>query len=254
MVYEIAKDACRGDDLEKAAGIYSLLVKATEKAARPYVGLARVAHRKGNLDEALQHLLVAEDRNPHYVPTFVLRGKIFTEQSENEKALEQFTHAIHLSPLNPIRYEEAASIMFDLKLFKEAVTLLSIAVKNELSFPSLHHYLSQANFQLQEYKKAIQHVRIALGSDPENVTYLNQLGVCYKEAGQSQDALKTYNQIIKIDPENKSCLYNKAVLLNSLDKNEEAVKVLKRCIEKHPKFNQAIEKLAEIQSQPTKAS
>lgn len=252
MVYEFAKDALREDKLDKAEMIYQALVKVTEKAARPYVGLAQVALKRSDFDKAAELLEVAENRNASYVPTYVLKGQLLLERKVPDQALHQFQKAIELSPLNPIRYEEAAEIMFTLKLYQEATELLSIAIKNQLSFPSLYNYLSQAYFQLQDFKKAIQYIKHALSSEPENVRFLNQLGVCLKESEQPQEALRTYNQVIKIDPNNKSALYNKSVLLESQGKSEEAIKNLKRCLEKHPNFTQAQAKLTEIEAAKNK--
>ncbi len=248
MVYEFAKDALRTDALDRAEQIYQALSKVTEKAARPYVGLARVAHKRGDHSRARELLDVAEKRNPNYVPIYVLRGQVLIECSVPDQALQEFQKAIDLSPLNPIRYEEAADLMFGMKLYKEAAELLSVALKNQLSFPSLYNYLSQAYFQLQDFKKAIQYIKHALSSEPENVRFLNQLGVCLKESEQPQEALRTYNQAIKIDPSNKSALYNKAILLQSQGKSDEALKNLKRCLEKHPNFSQAQAKIAEIEA------
>lgn len=248
MVYEAAKDAFRQQDLDKADKIYLLLAQVTKKAARPYVGRARVALAKNQTEEAVQLLAEAQQRNPHYVPIYVLRGEILLQQGDKTSALEQFKHAISLSPLNPVRYEQTAQLMFDLKLYQESVDVLNIAVKHELSFPALHHHLSQAYVFLKEYRKAIQHIRNAISGDQENVLYLNQLGICFKEDGQSAEAMKAYNQVIKLDPANRSALYNKAILLESQEKVDEAIKTLKRCVEKHPEFTAALRKLEELEA------
>jgi len=249
MVYECAKKFLKEDRIDDAEKVYQRLSDVASKAARPFVGLAKVAYKRRDIDRALKLLDEAQQRNKYYVPIFVQRGQIFSTENREEEAIAEFKTAIQLSPLNPVRYEEIAELLFKLKKYEEAIEILDIALKNQLSFPSLHHFLSQSYYQLRDYRKAIFHIRHALTTEPENVVYLNQLGIAYKGSDQFPEALKTYNQIIKIDPDNKAALYNKAVLLYSKDKAEEAIKVLQRCVAKYPEFTEAKSKLEEYQQQ-----
>lgn len=248
-VYEMAKQRLREGNLGESEIIYQKLATVTKTAARPHVGLARVAFLKGNHEKALEYLSEAEKRNQHFVPLYVLRGEILASQKKLEPAIEQFKKAIEMSPLNPVRYEAVAQLLFELNEYQKAVDILTIAVRNNLSFPSLHHYLSQAFFALKDFKSATRHVRSALSQEPENVTYLNQLGICYKESGFVEDAMKTYNSIIKLDPDNKAALYNKAVLLNSMNQKAEAVKLLQRVVQKYPEFIAAKNKISEYEKE-----
>src|SRR4029078_12209243 len=106
--------------------------------------------------------------------------------------------------------------------FREAIDILEVALKHKLEFPDLFHLLSQAKFALKEYKDAGKYVRHALGADPENVSYLNQLGICLKETGELDEAVKAYNQAIKNDPNNVEALYNKAILIFGKGDKDEA--------------------------------
>ncbi|WP_141735299.1 tetratricopeptide repeat protein [Oligoflexus tunisiensis] len=248
QVYELAKAELRSGNLDKSEHIFSRLAQSAKTAARPVVGLARIASEKKDFEKALQYLEEAEKRNKYYVLAYVERGRIFAKQNKIEEAIDQFTQAIQLSPLNPLRYEEAAELLFKMQRYQEAATLLTMALDKSLSFPSLHNYLSQAFYSLKDYKKAIRHIKSALSVEPENITFLNQLGICYKESDQFDEAQKTYNAVIKLDPNNKAALYNKSVMLSAKGQHEEAIKLIKRCIEKHPDFEAAKRKLQEIEA------
>lgn len=248
QVYELAKAELRSGNLDKSEQIFLRLAQTARTAARPIVGMARIATEKKDYDKALKLLLEAEKRNQFYVHAFVERGRIFAKQGRIEEAVPQFKQAIELSPLNPLRYEEAAELLFKLQKYQEAADLLMIAVEKNLSFPALHNYLSQAFYSLKDYKKAIRHIKSALALEPDNITFLNQLGICYKESDQFDEANKTYNSVIKLDPSNKAALYNKSVMLSAKGQHEEAVKLLKKCIEKNPDFEAAKRKLQEIET------
>lgn len=248
LLYEKAKNELRDGHNDIAKAVYQSLSNINPQAARPLVGMAHIAFLEGDYSSAESLLDEAQKRNEHFVHIFVERGDLFLKLDRLQESVDQFKHAITLSPLNPVRYERAAELLFKVNKHQEAVDILSIAIKNELSFPALHNYLSQGYFKLKEYKKAIKHIRSALSIDPENVIYLNQLGISYKESGESEAALKTYNQTIKLDPDNRAALYNKAILLNSQNNSKDAIKTLERCLSKHPDFQQARDKLTEFQN------
>lgn len=248
-LYELAKLAYREGKLDGAEAIYRELAAAAPKAARPVVGLARIEMKRQQWAKAQKLLDDAEARNKHYVHLFVERAHIFAAQSAWEKAIEQFKNAIKLSPLNAVRYRSAADLLFKVKRYSEAVELLEMALSYNLLFPDLYHYLSQAKFALKDFKGASKYIRSALNADEDNVTYLNQLGICLKETGQLEDAAKIYNQVIKIDPTNGPALYNKAVLIRTKGDVTEAIKILERLLRKHPDFPAAAAKLAEYQKE-----
>ncbi len=243
--YELAKSHLREKRLAEATKVYTALAQAAAKAARPVVGLARVAAAEGKIDVALKHLKDAEARNQNFVHTFVVRGEIMMAEKNWDEALKAFQKAISLSPLNPVRYKMAADLLFQANRYPEAISLLDGAMKHKLEFKDMHHYLSQGHFAMKAYDKAQRHVRSALSADPDNVVYLNQLGICLKELQNFEEATKVYNQIIKLDPENKAALYNKAVMLHAKGDNAEAMKLLERLLKKHPDFAQAKSKLEE---------
>ncbi len=253
LVYELAKKELQSKNYDKAFHIYRRLMQTSQNSARPLVGMARIAIERKENEQALKYLDEAEARNKFYIHTFSERGKAFALLSKTEDAIVQFKHAIKLSPLNPIRYEEAAELLFKLQRHQEAIDLLSIAIENKLSFPRLHHYLSQSYFAVKNYKAAIRHIKLAINQEPENIAYLNQLGICYKESEQFEEANKTYNTVIKLDPLNRSALYNKSIMLASKGQYEEAIKLIKRCIEKHPDFDIAKRKLTEFEERVQKA-
>jgi tetratricopeptide (TPR) repeat protein len=252
-VYEIAKQALRNKKFDEADKIYKLLSESSDKSARPLVGMARSALGRKDPHKALEHLAMAEQRNKAYVHIFAARGEIYVEMKKFDDALKAFDQAITLSPLNPVRYRAAADILFQRERYKEAITLLEKAVKAGLEFKELYHYLSQAYFATKDYPKAQRYVKSALSLDPENVTYLNQMGICLKQQNMFDDAVKVYNQIIKLDQENIPALYNKAMLCEAKNELPDAIKLLERAIKKDPNFGPGKTKLAELKAKAPKA-
>jgi tetratricopeptide (TPR) repeat protein len=246
-VYELAKLLYRADKLDQAEKVYQVIANATKKTARPWVGIARICMKRQQYDKVLEVLKEAETRNPNFVHLYSARGETYMAMGKMPEAIECYKKAIELSPLNPLRYEEAAKPLFGLKRYQEGIDLLQIAIKNELNFSSLHHYMSEGYYALKDYKQAIRHIRTALQDNPENVTYLNQLGIALKENKEIDEAMKIYNSIIKLDNDNKAAYYNKAVLLHSTGDVAEAIKTLQRIVKKFPEFKAGAAKLAEFE-------
>lgn len=244
--YEIAKVHLRNKKWDEAEKVYKVLADSSQKSARPLVGIARVYIGRADYQKALEYLLQAEQRNKAYVHVFATRGEIYVLQKKFDDALRAFDQAITLSPLNPLRYKAAADILMVRERYKDAATLLDKAVKSGLEFKELYNHLSQAYFMLKDFAKAQRYVKSALAMDPENVTYLNQLGICLKHLDQLDEATKVYNQIIKLDPENVAALYNKAMLCETRGEISDAVKLLDRAFRKDPTFTQAKTKLEEL--------
>jgi tetratricopeptide (TPR) repeat protein len=252
--YELAKIALRDKKFDESDRIYKLLAESSEKSARPHVGLARSAFGRKDPQKALEYLATAEIRNKAFVHIFSTRGEIYAEMGKFDEALKAFEQAITLSPLNPIRYRAAAEILFKRERYKDAIALLEKAVKAGLEFKELYQFLSQAYFATKDYPKAQKHVKTALSMDPENVVYLNQLGICFKQQNMLDEANKVYNQIIKLDQDNVPALYNKAMLCDAKNETADAIKLLERAMKKDPNFGPGKNKLAELKGKMSKAS
>ena len=252
-VYELAKVALRDKKFDVADKVYGMLATSSDKSARPLVGLARSSFGRGDPKKALEHLAAAELRNKAYVHIFAMRGEVFLQTKNFDDALKNFEHAIALSPLNPVRYRAACDILFSKERYKDVIVVLELAVKQGLEFKELFHYLSQAYFAIKEYPKAQRYVKSALSLDPENVTYLNQMGICLKQQGMLDDAGKVYNQIIKLDQDNLAALYNKAMLCDTKGDFADALNLLERAVRKDPTFEPAKVKIAELKSKMPKA-
>jgi tetratricopeptide (TPR) repeat protein len=80
---------------------------------------------------------------------------------------------------------------------------------------------------------------------PEEVDVISDLGVCYRGAGDSENALKTFDRAIAIKPDHWQSLYNKIIVVGlDLGRKAEARELLAKLRVLQPD-NPDIEKLAE---------
>ncbi len=254
QVYELAKKYLRNQDYGNAETVYTQLLINAPKAARPLVGLARVSVAKSESSRALDYLAEAEKNNPYYVHLHSLRGQILCDQGDYELGMKSLYHAVELSPLNPLRYQDAVNQLSKRKEHDKIASLLDSAVKQGVQFPELYRFLSEAFYNLKDYKKAIRYIRTALDADQNNITFLNQLAISLKESGETAESIKIYNKVIKTDPDNLQALFNKSILYSQTGQVDEALKILERLVKKHPDFDRAKQKYDELKAASSKAS
>ncbi len=247
-IYQIAKESFRAENYDKAEDLYNSLAKIAPHTARPLVGLARIAEKRGQQDKAFQLLDQAEKNNSFYVHLYEERAQMHLKMHNVDDALNEYRRAIEISPLNPIRYIKAAEVLLHHKRYSEMVEVLEMAIKRDIPAPDLWHYMSLGYYQLKNYRSAIQYTKKALINEPENVVYLNQLALAHKACNEFKEAAALYNTVIKLDAGNIQAQYNKAIMLIEQHKLEEAKKILTRLVKKYPEFAKAQEKLQELGS------
>lgn len=247
-VYELAKERLRSKLFEEAENIYSRLSESAPNAARPLVGLAKVAYEKQDFDQAFKFLESAQDKNDQYVHIYGLRGDLYLAKGDFSKGIAAYKHGIGMSPLNPNRYKKAAEALIDQKRYQEVADILKSALSKKVRFKELYDFLSQTHYNLKDYESSVKYIRRAVEKDPENITYLNQLALSLKECGELEEAKKYYNKVIKIDPDNKQALFNKAIMLSQTQKEQEALKILDRLAKKYPDFDKALKKIEELKA------
>ena len=245
-VYELAKAKLRAEDYPQAFQIYSELTKVSEKAARPFIGMARVQIKQNSLEEALGYVNKGIEKNENYIHAYVVRAEIYTAMKQDEKALEDLKKALELSPMNIIRYEGCTESLLKQNKIDECLSILNIGASAGLKHPYIIERLGYCYFLKKDYVNALKLLKEAVRIDPENVSYANSLAICYRDSKDFEKAVLTYNQILKKQPDNHLVLFNKAVTLIFWDKKDEAIKILRRILKIDPNYNKAKEKLSEL--------
>jgi len=245
-VYEFAKTCLRAKQLDNAREVYEALSQTTVKAARPLVGLARVALLEDDKEKAHGFLDEALVRNANYVHAYAMRAEIHVEAGRVQPAVDDFVTAVKLSPLNLARYEKSVEFLLKHKLVAPCIQILEMGIHEGMLHPFVVERLGYCYFVQKDYPKALKFLKQASRLDPENVSFMNSLAICFRDAKQYDDALDTYNLILKRENENHQVLFNKALVLLLVNKPEDAAKILRRCLRIRPDFQRAHDKLTEL--------
>jgi tetratricopeptide (TPR) repeat protein len=245
-IYEYAKTALKMKEFDYAESVYLELAKQTNHAARPHVGLARIALEKNDHGLALEQTKTALQKNKKYVHAHSLLGDLMLIEGKIDAALASYRTAIELSPLNVVRYEVITAALLEKGRVDDAISILEIATKAGFESPFVIERLGYCYFQKREYQRATKYLRQAVQAEPDNVSFLNSLAICYRDSAMYDEALETYNQILKRDNDNYSVMFNKALLFAMMHRREDAIKLLKRVLAKQPDYKKARDKIVEL--------
>lgn len=245
-IYDCAKNLLRNKKYDEAQKIYLELSNRTATAARPHIGLAQIALAEGKREEAVSQAKIAIQKNSNSVFAHTFLGDLWLQDGNLNEAEVSYKTAIELSPLNILRYKVITEKLIEANRMDEAAALLEIATSNGIEHPFINERLGYCSFRGKNYPKALKYLQRAVHADPENVSYLNSLAICYRDSGKFEEAMDIYNKIIKQDNDNTSVLYNKSLLLILMQRKEDALKLLHRIVAKHPDHKKAKEKIHEL--------
>ena len=70
----------------------------------------------------------------------------------------------------------------------------------------------------------------------KRASIINEIGRCYYEMGEYQEALKYYEEAIKIDPKAEAYVHNIATIYRELGENERAIELWEKAISINPNY------------------
>ncbi len=193
-------------------------------------------------------------------------GRYYKAVEAFDKAIEQKPAFIHLA-----HYGKGLALAWNGK-YKEAVTALEQAVKEESKFVSAWDALSTAYRELKQPQKALLAINKAIQIQPGNAKLYNQKwgilenlkhynkaelaiskaikivpraafynnrGILYQRQNKWELALADYNKAIQINPNYVEAYYNRGILYSKQKRRDLALPDYNKVIEVNPDFAQA---------------
>lgn len=103
---------------------------------------------------------------------------------------------------------------------------------NRSNSPSSQYFLrGNAHLDLGEFSQAVQDYEAAIGIDPENAVYRNNLGIALRYLERFDEAVLAYSRAIEIDPEYRDAFTNRGVVYADKGDLEKAVRDFDRAID-----------------------
>ncbi|MBI1822846.1 MAG: tetratricopeptide repeat protein [Nitrospirae bacterium] len=96
-------------------------------------------------------------------------------------------------------------------------------------------FLGNSNFDIKRYEKAKELYIQALMIEPKNSSVRTDLATCFRNLGESDQAIVELKTVLALNPDHPAALFNLGViLLGDKGDKKEAVEMWRRLLKKHP--------------------
>ncbi|MEN8137261.1 MAG: tetratricopeptide repeat protein [Bacteroidota bacterium] len=221
----------RYDEAELIIAGFSLY----ETLPQTYFHEAKLASKKGNIDEAIKLYGLAIKKSGFDYPEATLnQAVLYKNKKELKKAIESYLLAVKMKPNYSFAYYNLALLYTDMEDVKNAVSNYKLAIKyNFKSFKSWYGLASIYEKQ-QKYDKAVEAYKRAIWVKPDYLKALSSLGVLYSKLKQFNNAIGNYQSLVKKYPNYARAYYNMALAYTKSQQYPKAIEAYLKVIEIDP--------------------
>ena len=170
---------------------------------------------KQSLHKAIEHLEAVTRLDASDTGSFVLLGRLYKADNQNEKAEETFKKVLNSDPSSRAALYNLAEVYVDQGDFQEAISLLSKIPEDEMD----GHWLGLLGYvytQNHEVEKAVTTYQKALAQDPENQDLERAYAEALMASGKTAAAHAELEKILKAQPDDAATYLR----LGRLDRQE----------------------------------
>jgi tetratricopeptide (TPR) repeat protein len=176
----------------------------------------------GRVAEARETFRELNRRFPDSSWTHYLLGEAHENQSENEKAIEEYKNALHKDAAQPNANFVIGYIYWRDHNYEAAKLWLEKQLAVQPCHALASYYLGEIARTDQDLNSAERFYRRAIGCDEHNAKAHIGLGIVLGELTRSDEAVRELQRAIRLDPKNTTPHYRLAVLYGKLGRKGEA--------------------------------
>lgn len=120
-----------------------------------------------------------------------------------------------------------------------AVRLYRRVLRIEPRHAEVLHLLGVAALQQNRYQAAVDTIRRAIDQDAANPLYHSNLGVAYRDLGEIDQAIASFQVAIRLAPDFAGAHYNLGLALSCVARHAEAAGALRDAVQRDPEFTDA---------------
>ncbi|RPI19025.1 MAG: tetratricopeptide repeat protein [Ignavibacteriae bacterium] len=174
-----------------------------------YKDLARNEYKKDNKMKALEYINKSIEMNPKDASSYNIRGNIYVEMYEEEKALIDYNKSIELDQKHWRYYSDRGGLYFNQKKFKESIDdfTTSIKLKSDIAhsyyFRGMSYYLAEPDIYKDTARtnKALYDLQKVTELDSVYWEAYNALGNLYLDLMKPDLAIKEFKTAASIKPD-----------------------------------------------------
>ena len=174
--------------------------------ANDYVDSAKEKLVAGNMEDAVADLNTAIDSNATS-DTYTLRGEIYMQMGDYQKALDDFNSAVEIDALNAVAFYDRALLNMRLENNQAALVDINNAMAAQMQKPSdilsmrnLYAKRGQLNLWLKNWQGAVADYTNSLARDEGSVSanVYAERAEAYTALGEYENAINDYASAVRV--------------------------------------------------------
>lgn len=200
-IYRTGMEAVERGNLAEAARIFESLREKSPHSAAPYIGLAEVAVKKGDLKTAQSHLSAGIAAAPKVSELYRAQARLYKIQRQYAAAVSAFQKSIELAPKDARPRVELANLLAGVMNQPEkSLVYYRAATSLDSKDPAVPYGLGYAYMMLKRDELAIASFREAQRLAEKNPTPSLMIAQVHARAKRNAEALGALDAALKIDP------------------------------------------------------
>lgn len=229
--------------LDEAARCYRRALELAPANFAALANLGAVLQQQGQLDDAAACYRAALVQRPQSAEVLTNLGMVLKDQGQLDEGLAACRRAVELSPHTALAHSNLGAALQASGHLPEAVACylrsLALDARDETLFN-----LGTAYRQLGQLDDAIRSYQQVLSLRPDHAEAYNNLGVAYKDQGRLAEALTAYDQALAIRPNYAEAHNNRGAVFQELGELERAIAAYRRALDCRPNFAEALGNLS----------
>lgn len=189
--------------------------------------LGAVYEEMKNYSMAVQNYAMIPPSSSYFTEAIIHSAHVHKAQGQLKESVEVVRKAIELRDDIPQFYAYYATLLDDLKKYKEAVTMLKSAVVRFPDHAQLHFFLGSMHDRLGDHSATIAEMKKVLEIDSNHVQALNYLAYTYAEQNMELDEAESMaRRALAMQPDDGYILDTVGWVMFKKGRNEVAIRYL----------------------------
>lgn len=204
--------------------------------------------KEGRVDPITYYSEKVND-NPNDYVALIERGKLYYEDDNFEKSLEDLTAALEINSVNYDGLYNRAYTLSKLdkhdEVIKDLSIILSIDKYDKTDVAEIYNLRASSYMELKKMELALNDYNKAIELEPYFAQYIFDRAYFYQENGRNEEAIEDYNLVIKIEPEDYMALTNRGEAYYALGDKKKALQDFKSAVKFD--YQEAIDNLNKLE-------
>jgi predicted O-linked N-acetylglucosamine transferase (SPINDLY family) len=229
--FEQARKFQEHGQLERAIGLYGMVIERSPDWAEAYYKRANVLNGLGRLEAALVDYDRAIALNPSYAHAFCNRGSVLARLGRRDESLASYDRAIALEPGDALALYNRGSVLMEMRRFDEALAIYDNAISLKNDYVEAHINRGNVLEELGRHQEAVRSFDRAIELSSIYAEAFLGRGVSLHMLRRFTDAVANYDKAIELKPLYAGAYLNRGNLMLDEKKLEAAVANYDKVIE-----------------------